>query len=146
MSGRPGPPNTNQSGPVRLRQIALVAKDIQKAQDLLCHVFDTEVLYVDPNVGQWGLENILIAIGGEVLEVVSPTKEGTAAGRTLEKQGDGGYMIIMQHPDAQQRRELIEKKGLAKVIHSSKGEDYVGVQYHPRGIKGTFFSHPLTYP
>ena len=130
---------------MRLRQIALVAKNIQKAKDLLCHVFDTEVLYVDPNVGQWGLENILIAIGGEVLEVVSPTREGTAAGRTLEKQGDGGYMIIMQHPDAQQRRDLIEKKGLAKVIHSTKGDDHVGVQYHPRGIKGRCSFLLLTY-
>ena len=136
MSGRPGPPNTFQTGPVRLRQIALVAKDLQKARDLLTDVLGTEVIYVDPVVGQWGLENFLIAVGGEVIEVVSPTKPGTAAGRTLDKRGDGGYMIIMQHPDAQQRREFVEKRDLAKVIFSHKGETSVGVQYHPKGIRG----------
>lgn len=35
MSKKPGPPGANQSGPTRLRQIALVAKDIEKAKELL---------------------------------------------------------------------------------------------------------------
>lgn len=133
---RPGPPNTSGSGPVRLRQIALVAKDLEKARELLTHVLGTEVVYVDPEVGQWGLENFLLAIGGEVLEVVSPFKEGTAAGRTLEKRGDGGYMIIMQHADAQARKEYVEKQGLAKVIFSHRLEKSTMVQYHPKGVKG----------
>ena len=136
MAGRPGPPNTAGSGPVRLRQIALVAKDLAKAKDILTNVLGTEVIYVDPEVGQWGLENFLVALGGDVLEVVSPFKPGTAAGRTLEKKGDGGYMLIMQHPDAQKRREYIEQKALAKVIYSHEGKDSVMVQYHPKGIKG----------
>ena len=158
---RPGPPNVAQSGPVRLRQIALVAKDLKKAEKLLTKVLGTEVIYVDPQVGKWGLENILVAIGGEVIEVVSPKQDGTTAGRLLEKRGDGewkrhysgpgkhvliidigGYMIIMQHPDAQQRRELIESRGLAKVIYSNKYEDGVTVQYHPKGIKGLYRLHP----
>ena len=133
---KPGPPNTSGSGPVRLRQIALVAKDLEKSKELLTHILGTEVIYVDPEVAQWGLENFLLAIGGEVLEVVSPFKSGTAAGRTLDKRGDGGYMIIMQHPDAQKRREYIEQKGLAKVIFSQRNEDSTMVQYHPKGIKG----------
>lgn len=133
---KPGPPNTSGSGPVRLRQIALVAKDLEKSKELLTHILGTEVIYIDPEVAQWGLENFLLAIGGEVLEVVSPFKSGTAAGRTLDKQGDGGYMIIMQHPDAQKRREYIEQKGLAKVIFSQRNEDSTMIQYHPKGIKG----------
>ena len=120
-----------------LRQIALVARDLGKAKDLLTYVIGTEVIYVDPGVGQWGLENILVAIGGEVIEVVSPVKPDTTAGRRLDKSGDGGYMIIMQHPDAQKRREYIEKKGLAKVIWSHKSKESIAVQYHPKGIKGS---------
>ena len=135
---RPGPPNTSGSGPVRLRQIALVAKDLEKAKELLTNVLGTEVIYVDPVVGQWGLENFLVAVGGEVIEVVSPKQSGTTAGRQLDKRGDGGYMIIMQHPDAKKRREYIESKGLAKVIYSHEGNDSVTVQYHPKGIKGSY--------
>lgn len=142
---RSGPPNTSGSGPVRLRQIALVAKDLQKAKELLTHVLGTEVIYVDPEVAQFGLENFLVAIGGEVLEVVSPIKSGTAAGRMLDKRGDGGYMVIMQHPDAQKRREYIEQKGLAKVIFNQRLEKSVVVQYHPKGIKGEVFRFQFKY-
>ena len=131
-----GPPNAAGSGPVRLRQIALVARDLEASKAFLTYILGTEVIYTDPEVEQWGLKNFLVAIGGDVLEVVSPFKDGTAAGRTLDKYGDGGYMLIMQHPDAQKRREHIESKGLAKVIHSQKGRDHTMVQYHPKGIRG----------
>lgn len=136
-SQKPGPPNVTGSGPVRLRQIALVARDLQKAKELLTSVLGTEVIYKDPEVAQWGLDNILVAVGGELIEVVSPTKEGTAAGRTLSKRGDGGYMVIMQHPDAEKRnKQYIEKNGYAKVIFSHHDDTHVCYQYHPKGIKG----------
>jgi hypothetical protein len=138
MSKKPGPPNTAGSGPTRLRQIALVAEDLQRAKELLTYIIGTEVIYVDPQVGQWGLENILVPVGGEVIEVVSPTKEGTTAGRLLDKRGDGGYMIIMQTGDAKKRKEYIEEKQLAKVIFEHKSDDgsSFGAQYHPKGIRG----------
>ena len=135
---KPGPPNTAGTGPVRLRQIALVAKDLQKAKELLTKLLGTEVIYIDPAVGQWGLENFLVAVGGEVIEVVSPTKPGTTAGRLLERKGDGGYMIIMQTGDAKKRKEYIESKGLAKVIFTHETKDSMTVQYHPKGIPGKF--------
>jgi hypothetical protein len=135
---KPGPPNTAGTGPVRLRQIALVAKDLQKAKELLNKILGTEVIYVDPAVGQWGLENFLVAVGGEVIEVVAPTKPGTTAGRLLERKGDGGYMIIMQTGDAKKRKEYIESKGLAKVIFTHETKDSMTVQYHPKGIPGAF--------
>lgn len=135
---KPGPPNTAGTSPVRLRQIALVAKDLKKAEELLTKVLGTEVIYVDPGVAQWGLENFLVAVGGEVIEVVAPTKPGTTAGRLLDRKGDGGYMIIMQTGDAKKRKEFIESKGLAKVIWTHETKDSFAVQYHPKGIPGEF--------
>lgn len=114
----------------------MVAKDLKKAEELLTKVIGTEVVYVDPGVGKWGLENILVAIGGEIIEVVSPTRPGTTAGRQLDKRGDGGYMLIMQNADAKKRKEYIESKGLAKVIYTHEAEGSFGVQYHPKGIRG----------
>ncbi|KAF1986854.1 hypothetical protein K402DRAFT_331986 [Aulographum hederae CBS 113979] len=132
----PGLPLAPNVAPTRLRQIALVAKDLKKAEQQLTHVIGTEVIYVDPGVEQWGLKNILVAIGGDVVEVVSPFKDGTTAGRLLSKRGDGGYMIIMQTVDATKQRNYIESKGLSKVIWSHESNQSVAYQYHPRGIQG----------
>ncbi|KAF2009478.1 hypothetical protein BU24DRAFT_75694 [Aaosphaeria arxii CBS 175.79] len=133
---KPGPRSENSPSPTRLRQIALVARDLECARRQLTHVIGTEVIYEDPAVGQWGLKNFLIPLGGEIIEVVSPVKENTTAGRQLDKRGDGGYMIIMQTEDARKRREFIEKNSLSKVIWGYDHGDTVCVQYHPKGIKG----------
>lgn len=127
------PPSLSRT---RLRQIALVAEDLRKAEHQLTSVLGTEVVFVDPGVAQWGLENILVAIGGDIIEVVAPTKPGTTAGRLLSRRGDGGYMIIMQTTDAKARRSYIESKGLSKVIWGHEHDGAVCVQYHPKGIKG----------
>jgi hypothetical protein len=77
-----------------------------------------------------------VAIGGDIIEVVAPSKPGTTAGRLLKKRGDGGYMIIMQTIDAAGRRKYIESKKLAKVIFSHSYPDGECIQYHPKGIPG----------
>ncbi|RJE27612.1 hypothetical protein PHISCL_00037 [Aspergillus sclerotialis] len=122
--------------PTRLRQIALVAEDLEKAKHLLTYILGTEVVFIDPAVKKWGLENFLVAIGGDIIEVVSPFQPNTSAGRLLYKRGDGGYMIIMQTTDAVARRSYIESNNLGKVIYSHEHDDAVCIQYHPKGIKG----------
>ncbi|OAT10999.1 hypothetical protein BDBG_06758 [Blastomyces gilchristii SLH14081] len=47
------------AGPTRLRQLALVAHDLKRAEYLLTKVIGTEVLFVDPGVAVWGLENVI---------------------------------------------------------------------------------------
>ena len=134
------------SHPTRLRQIALVSNDLARAKHLLTHIFQAPVIFEDPAVEQWGLKNFLMPIGGDIIEVVAPFKEGTTAGRLLDRRGEGGYMIIMQTTDAEVRREEIEAMG-KKVIfsHPFKYEypEWEGVkdegwciQYHPKGMMG----------
>jgi hypothetical protein len=77
-----------------------------------------------------------VPLGGDLIEVVAPIREGTTAGRLLEKRGEGGYMLIMQTADAKGRRNYIEAQGLATVIFGHERDDVVCVQYHPRGIRG----------
>ncbi|KIW76587.1 hypothetical protein Z517_09031 [Fonsecaea pedrosoi CBS 271.37] len=122
--------------PTRLRQIALITEDYDRARDLLTRVLDTEVVFVDPQVAQWGLKNFLVAVGGDLIEVCSPFKPNTTVGRLLEKRGDGGYMIIMQTLDAASRRKYIESRNLARVIFHHSHGDVECVQYHPKGIAG----------
>ncbi|OJD11013.1 hypothetical protein ACJ73_09631, partial [Blastomyces percursus] len=99
-------------------------------------IIGTEVIFVDPGVAVWGLENFIVPIGGDFIEVVSPTNPNTTAARRLSKNGDGGYMIIMQTVDARKQRAHIESKGLGKVIFEHAHADSVFIQYHPKGIKG----------
>ena len=81
---------------LRLRQICLVASELEPVVDDLCAVFGVKVCHRDPEVGQFGLHNALMPFGSSFLEVVAPQREGTAAGRYLERrQGDGGYMVIL---------------------------------------------------
>lgn len=104
--------------PTRLRQIALVAHDLERARHLLTTVIGTEVIYEDPLVAQWGLKNILVPLGGDIIEVVSPISPSPSvpASRHLSKHGEGGYMIIMQTSSAIQRRQYLQSNNLAKVI------------------------------
>ncbi|KAK7185931.1 hypothetical protein DPSP01_009919 [Paraphaeosphaeria sporulosa] len=133
MPGRRQSPNNT---PTRLRQIALVVKDLEQARRELTHVIGTEVIFEDPAVAQFGLKNFLVPIGGDIIEVVSPVQNNTTAGRLLEKRGDGGYMIIMQTEDAKKRREHIEANQLSKVIWGYENDDVACVQYHPKGLQG----------
>ncbi len=122
-----GNPTTH---PTRLRQIALLAptSSFPRAKHLLTTIFSAPILFVDPAVGQFGLENFLIPLGGDIIEVVSPLPshpgKKTTAGRLLEKRGitdsqgkttskdsssDGmGYMIIMQNLNASLVRSQLE--------------------------------------
>ena len=64
--------------------------------------------------------------------LVAPTRDGTAAGRFLERQrGLGGYMIILDCDDAERRRRHAEQLGI-RVAHLVRYENYFGVQLHPR--------------
>ncbi len=47
--------------------------------------------------GSFGLQNAVFTAGDTFVEVVSPVREGTTAGRYLERRGgDTGYMAIFQ--------------------------------------------------
>ena len=58
-------------GRTRLRQIALVAQDLDPTVALLCEALGAEVVERDDGVASFGLHNALIQIGDTFLEVVS---------------------------------------------------------------------------
>ncbi|MEM7019769.1 MAG: hypothetical protein AAF512_20830, partial [Pseudomonadota bacterium] len=78
---------------IRIRQICLVAHDLARIQGQLEAVFGIEVAFRDPGVGKFGLHNILMPIGNQLLETVSPQpgEHETPGGRYLQRRGgDGG--------------------------------------------------------
>ncbi|KAF2403788.1 hypothetical protein EJ06DRAFT_505100 [Trichodelitschia bisporula] len=122
--------------PTRLRQIALAVTDLEKEVSLLTSILPTHVLYRDPRVSVWNLHNALLPLGGDILELVSPTSSSAPAARHIKRNGDGGYMIIMQQQGAKERREQLVKSKRARVIWTSDHEESSATQYHPADVPG----------
>ena len=125
---------------LRLRQIALVARELRPVIDDLSVVLGIEPCYVDPGVGVFGLENTLLPVGNQFLEVVAPIKEGTAGGRYLDRRGgDGGYMVITQTDEHAARRAKVHELGVRIAFEFDADDEYRCMQLHPRDTGATFF-------
>lgn len=121
---------------LRLRQICLVAAELRPAVEDLKAVLGIEECFHDPAVGKYGLENALLPIGRNFMEVVAPVEDGTAAGRYLDRRGgDGGYIVILQCDDAEERREHVGELGV-RIANPMDYGDFLGTQLHPRDTGG----------
>lgn len=117
---------------LRLRQICLVASDLARETERIKAIFGLEECHRDVNVAKYGLENVLFPVGTSFIEIVSPTRPGTAAGRFLERHGGRyGYMIIMDCDDPERRQRHAEGLGV-RVANMIRHGDYLGVQLHPK--------------
>ena len=121
---------------LRMRQICLVAHDLATVEEDLTEIFGITVCYRDPAIRRLGLHNMLMPIGSNFLEVVSPMEEGTTAERYLERRGgDGGYMVITQTDDLKRDRRRIDALGIRLVSEPGEGPN-AGFQMHPKDVPG----------
>ena len=125
---------------LRMRQICLVARHLAPVVEEFRAVLGLEVCHRDPGVGKYGLENALFPIGHNFLEVVAPVREGTTAGRYLERRGgDGGYMVITQCEDLAPRRKRCEAVGV-RIANEIGYPEYRELQLHPRDVGAAMLS------
>jgi hypothetical protein len=78
-------------------------------------------------------------IGDRFLEIVAPTKDGTTAGRLLEKDGSGGYMAIFQIDDFAGARKRAADLGI-RTVWEAELEDISAAHLHPKDIGGAIVS------
>lgn len=127
----------------RLRQICLVAPQLEPVVGDIAAIMGLKVCYRDPNVARYGLENALLPVDTILLEVVAPFQGGTAAGRFIEKTGGhGGYMAIFSCADPRERQKNAGEIGV-RTSHVIDRPPYLGVQLHPRDCRAAFieFNH-----
>ena len=125
---------------MRLRQIALVGKDLAAAKAEIVDVLGLGDDYPDPGVGKYGLANAVWPVGDTFLEVVSPQQEGTTAGRLLEKrQGDGGYMVILQCDDIAAARARVASEGV-RIVDQFDGDGVAFTHLHPKDVGAAILS------
>jgi hypothetical protein len=126
---------------IQLRQICLVARELEPVIEDLTKILGINRCYVDPGVGHFGLENTLMPIGRNFLEVVSPIQEGTAGGRYLDRRGgNGGYMVICQ-ADSKETQRAVRQRALdagVRIAHESDREHWNICQLHPRDMIASF--------
>lgn len=123
-------------GYLRLRQICLVAATLEPVLADLADILGLALCYRDGNVARYGLVNGLLPIGRAFLEVVAPTRPGTAAGRYLQRRrGDGGYMVILDCDDIERRRAHLDAIGV-RIANLVRHDGYTGLQLHPRDTGG----------
>ena len=129
---------------MRIRQLVLVSEDRDRVVKELKSVFKIEVAFYDPGIIHFGLENAVLPVGDSFLEVISPVKADTTAGRYLEKRkGEGGYMVIVQTDNFLKEKERVKSEGIRIVWEANREDEGVharAIHLHPRDIGGAILS------
>ena len=131
---------------MRLRQFVLVARELEPVVDDLRRDLGLAVCYRDPNVEVFGLHNALLPVGDMFIEVVSPLRDGTAAGRHLERRaGDGGYMLLVQVDDLDRERARLDQLGV-RIVWQGSGSGISGMHLHPADVGAAILSFDVADP
>jgi hypothetical protein len=131
--------------PLRIRQIVLAARDLERSVQQARDALGLAVIYRDPEVAKFGLANAMMQIGDQFLEIVSPTRTDTAAGRHLDRHGDSAYMLILQTDDLDRERARLAQLGV-RIVWESNHSDMRAVHLHPKDIGAAIVSLDAATP
>jgi hypothetical protein len=124
---------------MRIRQIVFVARDLSEGSAALAALLDLDPPFRDPGVAEFGLDNAVFVFGDQFIEIVSPVRDGTTAGRLLERRGDSGYMLILQTDDFARARARFAQQGV-RTVFAAEYPDIRAMHLHPRDIGGAIVS------
>ena len=130
---------------MRLRQLVIAARDGEKVAGDLAFVLGLGEPFPDPGVGTFGLENAVFAIGDQFLEVIWPVAETAPAERFLQRNGDGGYMVILQTNDLGALRAHADETGIRRVWNTDH-DQISATHFHPADIGGAILSVDTPVP
>src|SRR5215208_1610160 len=124
---------------LRLRQAVLAARELDNAVQELRAALPLGEPYADPGVAHFGLRNAVMPLGDTFVEVVSPVQQDTAAGRFLDRRGDGPYMAMFQVEDLAGARDRAAALGVREVW-AGEFDDISAVHLHPGDIGAAIVS------
>jgi Glyoxalase-like domain len=124
----------------RIRQAVLAARNLEDVAGRLQSELGLGDPFADPGVEYFGLRNAVFALSDTFLEVVSPVRDGTSAGRLLERRGgDCGYMVMFQIEDLSEARARASAAGVREVFEVTL-DDIEEVHLHPADMRGAIIS------
>jgi hypothetical protein len=126
---------------VRLRQVVVITNDLTAVTAAVENELGLSDPFVDPGVGEFGLENRVYPAGDCFLEVLKPVAAGSAGARFLARRGgdDGGYMAIFQFADRASPRQRAADLGI-RIVWRADLEDIAGTHLHPSDIGAAIVS------
>ncbi len=124
---------------MRIRQIVFAAQDLAASRDLIASLLQLAPPFRDPGVAEFGLDNAVFVFGDQFIEVVSPTRADTACSRHLARQGDSGYMLLLQTDDLARERARFDALGVRRVWQAEY-DDIAAMHLHPKDIGGAIVS------
>jgi hypothetical protein len=143
---RYAPPMDGNSPALRLRQAVLAVQELEPVAVALRAALGLQEPFRDPGVGEFGLENVVFALGDCFLELVSPTRAETAAGRYLARRGgDGGYMVIFDLEDLEGARSRALELDV-RTVWQIDLPDISGTHLHPADMRGAIVSLDRSRP
>ncbi len=124
---------------LRIRQIVFVVRDLATTSRQLAALLALDPPYRDPGVAEFGIDNAVYAFGDQFIELISPIRDGTAAGRHLERRGEGGYMLILQTDDFDRDRARIRALDV-RTVWEKELPDIRAMHLHPKDLGGAIVS------
>jgi hypothetical protein len=130
----------------RLRQIVLVARELEPVAQQLEDALGVRHGFNDPGVAAFGLRNVVYSAGASFVEVVVPVQDDTSAGRMLDGHGEGGYMAIFQVTDIAAARRRVDEAGI-RVVWQADLDDIRAMHLHPKDVGAAIVSvdEPVPY-
>ncbi len=124
-----------------MRQAVIAARELDPVVERLTGTLGLREPFHDEGVGYFGLRNAVFALADGFLEVVSPVREDTSAGRLLDRRGRDvcGYMTMFQVRDLAPARVRAEQAGVREVF-AVELDDIDEVHLHPREMGGAIVS------
>lgn len=125
---------------IRLRQVAFATRNLPAGERSMIDTLDVERCYQDPNLIVFGLENALFPVGDQFLEIVTPVRADTTAGRLLDKRGgDCGYMALFQVDDLAPVEARLSERDV-RIVYDADAGDIRGLHLHPKDVPGAIVS------
>ncbi len=130
-----------KGGIMKLRQVAIAARQLEPYRSQLFDVLGVPADFKDPGVGEFGLENSVMALGDAFFEIVAPVQSNTAAGRTLDRAGVDacGYMLLFQVDNYAEFDAHLLDLQLRKVWEVDRDE-VSACHVHPKDMRGAIVS------
>lgn len=143
--------------PIRLRQIVVATEALEPVIDLAGEVFGLKVCYGKADLSRYGipytpppphqaaffeshgLKSAQIPIGDTFLELLAPTRAGTATARYLERRGPGGYMVLNEVASLAPFAARMEKAGI-RTSGTVDYDAYNELQTDPRDVGASMLS------
>jgi len=131
---------------IRVRQIALVVKDLDSGIKKVGETLGLTPTFRDPEIVHLGLKNCVFVVGNQFLELVCPLSEDNTAYKQLQRrQGDGGYMMMLQTRDLERDKDRLIKTGF-KTVFDVERDEVREIHLHPKDTTKCIVSFTQTFP